>query len=45
MVDVTEICCAQHDEKKKTPEKQVIYRTPKGAEKQLDYIMVNRKYL
>ena len=30
---------------RKTPEKQVTYRTPTGAEKQLDYILVNRKYL
>ena len=30
---------------KKTPAKQLTYRTPKGAEKQLDYILVNKKYL
>ena len=30
---------------KKTPATQATYRTPKGAEKQLDYILVNRKYL
>ena len=30
---------------RKTHEKQATYRTPKGAEKQLDYILVNRKYL
>ena len=29
----------------KTPTNQATYRTPKGAEKQLDYILVNRKYL
>ena len=30
---------------RKTPEKQTTYRTPQGAEKQLDYIRVNTKYL
>ena len=30
---------------RKTLEKQVTYKTPKGAEKQLDYILVNWKYL
>ena len=30
---------------KKTPEKQFTYRTPNGAEKQLDYTLVNKKYL
>ena len=44
MADVTEICCAQHDVHE-TPEKHVTSRTPQGAEKQLDYIWVNRKYL
>ena len=29
---------------RKTPEKQTTYITPKGAEKQLDYILVNRNY-
>ena len=29
---------------KKTPQKQYTYRTPKGAEKQLDYILVNKTY-
>ena len=44
MVDVTEICGTQHYVQK-TREKQVTYRTPKGAEKQLDHILVTRKYL
>ena len=30
---------------RKTPEKQVTYRTPKGVEKQLDYVLINRKYM
>ena len=30
---------------RKTPTNQATFRTPKGAEKQLDYILVNRKYL
>ena len=44
MADVTEICGAQHDVQI-SPEKQVTYRTPQGAEKQLDCILVNGKYL
>ena len=30
---------------RKTPEKQATYRTPKGVEKQLDYILVDRKHM
>ena len=30
---------------RKTSEKQATYRTPKCADKQLDFILVNRKYL
>ena len=30
---------------RKTPEKHVMYRTPKGVEKQLDYVLINRKML
>ena len=30
---------------KKASEKQVTYRTPKGAEKQLDYILTDKKLL
>ena len=30
---------------RKTSAKQATYRTPKGAEKQLDYMLLNRKYL
>ena len=30
---------------RKTTDKQVTYTTPKGAEKQLDYILVDRKHL
>ena len=30
---------------RKTPEKQTTCRTPEGAEKKLDYILVSRKYL
>ena len=29
---------------KKVPQKQVTYHTPKGAKKQLDYIMTDRKH-
>ena len=39
MADDTDTRRAQHD----VPE--ATYRTPKGAEKQLDYILVIRKYL
>ena len=28
---------------RKTPEKEVTCRTPKGEEKQLDYVLINRK--
>ena len=45
VADVTEKVVALNTMHKKTLEKQVTYRTPKGAEKQLDYILVNRKYL
>ena len=31
--------------RKKTLEKQATYRTPKGTEKQLDYILVDRKHM
>ena len=44
MADVAEIRRAEHHVQK-TPEKQGTYRNPKGVEKQLDYILVNRKYL
>ena len=30
---------------RKTPEKQAIYRTPKGTEKQLDYILLDKKHV
>ena len=30
---------------RKTPEKQAIYRTPKGTEKQLDYILLDKKHM
>ena len=33
------------DDTEKTPEKQVTHRTPKGVEKQLDYILVDRKHM
>ena len=33
------------ERKGKQGKKQVIYRTPEGAEKQLDYILVNRKFM
>ena len=38
VTDATEICCAEHNVRKDA------YRTPKGVEKQLDF-MVDRKYL
>ena len=52
----TEICRSQNDVQENTSErnerkerkkgkKQVACRTPEGAEKQLDYILVNRKFL
>ena len=30
---------------RKTPEKQATYRTPKGAEKQLDCILIDSKHM
>ena len=43
MIYGTEADCAKHDFQEGTS-KQTTCRTPKGVEKQLDYILVNRKY-
>ena len=45
MADVTRIHSTQHDVKQKTPQKQTTFFSPKGNEKQIDYILTKRRYL
>ena len=45
MADGAKIRRAQHLAKKKMPDKPTTFRTPEGADKQLDYVLIHRKGL
>ena len=44
MADETELHSTQHDVQK-TLGKQTTYRSPKGTDKQIDYILIKRRHL